>query len=82
MADNKRPLIRKLALLVAVIIVTGALIYVTSTRRDRVADHIETTGVIEAVEVALVPRTAGVIEFLCCRDCIIIMQVWEKCKCN
>lgn len=69
MTDNKKPLIRKFALLIIIMITAiGAVLYLNLTRRDRVADYIETTGVVEATEVKLAPRAPGTIEFLCCKE--------------
>lgn len=53
---------------VIIIIAILAIYYSMYMRKNAARDYIEATGVIEATEVELAPKTSGIIEWECCKE--------------
>lgn len=68
MADVKKTRIKSIAVLSIVVILTIAAAYLVFTREQKAVNSIRTTGVIEATEVEISPKTGGTLVWMCCKE--------------
>ncbi|MBI3399498.1 MAG: efflux RND transporter periplasmic adaptor subunit [Deltaproteobacteria bacterium] len=66
---------KKIALIISIfiIIIAVAFAHLKLKKPERPSDCIETTGLIEAIEVGLSPKIPGRIEWLCCKEGDVVM---------
>lgn len=68
MADVKKTRIKSIAVPGVVVILIAAAAYFVFTREQKAEKSIQTTGVIEATEVEISPKTGGTLVWMCCKE--------------
>ncbi len=51
-----------------ILLVVGTIIIIFYARREKRAETIHTTGIVEGVEVNLSPKVSGRISYMCCNE--------------
>lgn len=68
MTEPKKSRIKKIVTAAIAVILIIIAAYLFSTRDHKIGNFIQTTGVIEATEVEISPKTGGTIVWMCCKE--------------